>query len=202
MVAAKLGALAIFWTLVAPAAFAQGAPAVQLVKATGVGGCIFDHLPEDVRRDALIALLSHQGIGKVLKAPVAGLAVQCTGQPLSGSDSALVGSVFSVFWRTASAYALGTRLHIPEQRLVAAWTDASAAQKAPFLSSAKTFLSPGQALAPAPVEAANPFGERLGLADQALDKAALGTLAAYYSAMALSELSERDLAARGARPLI
>lgn len=171
-----------------------GAP--QPVRAGGIGGCIYRALPESVSKDALTAILSHTDIRRVLRDPVAAAAPKCTGRPYSDSDGAVVGSIFSVYARMVAAYTLGQRLHLPQSELDAAWSAAPAAEKAPFLASAQSLVSSAQAYSAAKPEAVDPFVQRLGLAQGALDPDVPKLLHMYYSATALSELAEADLAAR------
>jgi len=175
-------------------------PGLQLVPPTGVGGCIFRKLPESVNRDALMAVMSHSDVVRVLREPVAAVAPQCTGRPYSASDAALVGAAISLYPRMVAASFLGTQLKIPQRQLDSAWTAATPDERAPYLASARSFLSPGGKFVPAAPGAVAPFQHRLDLTRDGLDPRVPQVLHMYYSASALSELSEAELAARGAAP--
>jgi len=185
--------------LTAGAALAQ-APAAQpkLVAPTGVGGCIYRRIPEAVSRAAVSAILSHTSSVQVLRGPVAEIAPKCTGQPFSNADSAVVGSVMSVYARMVAAFTLGSRLQLPERQLYDAWAAATPEEKAPFVASAQSFLRADAAYAAAKPEAAAPFVQRLGIDAKAQAPVIPQLVHMYFSAMALNELAEADLAARGA----
>jgi hypothetical protein len=174
---------------------AQNPPQPVLVAKSGVGGCIFRNLPQEVSRQALTAVLSRSDIGAVLRGPVGLAAPKCTARP--PSDPAVVGSVFSVYSRSAAAYFVASQAQIQERQLLDAWAAATPAEKAPFVASARTFLSPAKAFAAADPAAVTPFEARLGLAGKPLDSKVPAALPMYFTATALSELSEADLAAAG-----
>jgi hypothetical protein len=192
---------AVVLSLAASAARAQTpTPQPKLVAATGVGGCIYRNLPEAVTRDAVSAILSHTGLVQVLRGPVAVVAPKCTGRPFSDSDPdpAVVGAVMSVYARMVSGYGLASQLQIPERQLYDVWAAATPEEKAPFVASARSFLQRGATFAAAKPEAAGPFVQRLGITATAPEPTMPKLLHMYYSAMALNELAEADLAARGA----
>ncbi len=170
----------------------------KLVAATGVGGCIYRKLPEDISRKAVLAILTHTSIATVLREPVARTAPKCTGQPFSDSDGDVVGAVVSVYARTVTAVTLGRDLHLEERQLYDAWAVATDAERAPFLASAHSFLQPGVEYAAAAPDAAAPLVHRLGIGANAEGPSVLRLVALYYSAMALNELAEARLKARGA----
>jgi hypothetical protein len=111
----------------------------------------------------------------------------------------VVGSVFSVYSRIIAAYELGRRLKLPQRQLDAVWRSATSDEKAPFLASAQTFISPDSTFSPAKPDAAKPFVERLALSEPGLDPNVPKLVYMYYSAIALNEAAEASLAARGAR---
>lgn len=183
-----------------PSEQARTAAARQLVKPSGVGGCIYYAVPNDVRHNALVAVLSHGKIGDILRAPVAAVAQGCTGRPYSASDGALIAAVTATFLREGAAMYLAERAAIAQPTLDAAWAAASPADKAPFVASAESFLSPQAAFAKAPDAAVAPFEQRLQLDPKALDAQAQAALHMYFTAAALSDEAEAKLAAEGAHP--
>jgi len=194
-------AAAVVLSLAASAAQAQSpTPQPKLVAPTGVGGCIYRSIPAAVSREAVTAILSHTSSVKVLREPIAAIAPKCTGRPFSDSDPdpAVVGSVMSVYARMVAAFALGSQLQLPERRLYEAWAAATPDEKAPFVASARSFLQPGVTFAAAKPEAAAPFVQRLGIGAQAQGPTVPQLVHMYYSAMALNELAEANLTARGA----
>jgi hypothetical protein len=180
----------------------HAADAVQpaLVTPSGVGGCIYRNLPSDVNRDAVNAVLSHGNIESVLKEPMAKAAPKCTGRPFSVSDGAVIGSIFSVYSRMVAAFTLGRQLQLPERQLIQAWTAATPEERAPYLASAQTFIRPDATFQPAKQEASKPFEQRLGIGGKSQSGTVPQLLNMYYSAMALSQTAEADLAARGMSP--
>jgi hypothetical protein len=172
-------------------------PGPQLVRPTGVAGCIFRNLPDQVNRDAVMAVLSHADPGKVLREPVSAVAPRCTGQPYSASDADLVGAVLSLYQRIVAASTLGREVGLAQRQLDAAWASATPADKAPYLAAARSFISPGSQYAPPPPGAAATFQERLNIPAQGAAANVPALLHMYYSATALSEVSEAGLAARG-----
>jgi hypothetical protein len=198
-----IAASAVVLGLAAGAAQAQTpTPQPKLIAPTGVGGCIYRSLPDAVSRDAITAILSHTSIAKVLREPVAAIAPKCTSQPFSDSspDPAVVGSVMSVYSRVVAAFTLGNQLQLPERQLYDAWAAATPEEKAPFFASAESFLQSGVTFAAAKPEAAAPFVQRLGIGAKAQGPTVPQLVHMYYSAMALNELAEASLAARGASP--
>jgi hypothetical protein len=173
-------------------------PQPKLVAPTGVGGCIYRSIPADVSRGVVTAILSHTNSVKLLREPVAAIAPKCTGEPFSDTDSAVVGSVMSVYARMVAAYTLGSQLQLTERQLYDAWAAATPEEKAPFVASAQSFLQPRAAYAAAKPEAAIPFVQRLGISSKAEGPSISQLVHMYYSAMALNELAEADLTARGA----
>jgi len=163
----------------------------QLVAPSGVGGCIYRNLSTDVSRDAVMAVLSHSDIGAVLRGPVGAAAPHCTKRP--PSDPAVVGAVFSVYLRMVSAYFIGRQLNLPQRQLDTAWTSATPEEKAPFIASARSFLSPAASFAPANPEAVAAFERRLELG-KSLDRKGSEALHMYFMATALNELAEANLA--------
>jgi hypothetical protein len=194
---------AVVLSLAAGAAGGQTAtPQPKLIAPTGVGGCIYRNLPEAVSREAVTAILSHTSSVKVLRGPVAAVAPKCTGRPFSDSDPDpdVVGSVMSVYARSVAGYSLASQLQVPERQLYDAWAAATPEEKAPFVTSAQSFLERGVAFAAAKPEAADPFVRRLGIAAKSPGPTLPQLVHMYYSAMALNELAEANLAAKGASP--
>jgi hypothetical protein len=190
---------AVGLSLAAGAAQAQTpVPQPKLIAPTGVGGCIYRRIPAAVSREAVAAILSHISSVKVLREPVSAIAPKCTGQPFSDTDGDVVGSVMSVYSRMVAAFALGSQLQLSERQLYEAWTAASTEEKAPFVASARSFLQRGAVYAPARPEAAAPFVQRLGIGAKAQEPTVPQLAHMYYSAVALSEIAEASLAARGA----
>jgi len=187
-------------TLGASAAQAAETAQAKTAPPSGIGGCIYRILPRSVSVDALTAVISHGNIASVLREPVAVAAPKCTGRPYSASDSAVVGSVFSVYSRMAAAYALDRQVQLPERQLIAAWVAATPAERAPYLASAQTFIRPESNFQSVKPDAVTPFEQRLGLNEKGVDPNTAQLLQMYYSALALSQLAEADLASRGASP--
>ena len=192
-------ASAVVLSLAAHAAQAQSpTPQPKLIAPTGVGGCIYRSIPAEVSREAVTAILSHTSSMKVLREPVAAIAPKCTGHPFSDSDADVVGSVTSVYARMVAAFTLGRQLQLEERQLYDAWAAATPEEKAPFVASAQSFLQPGATYAAAKPDAATPFVQRLGVGAKAEDPTVPQLVHMYYSAMALNELAEANLAASGA----
>ena len=129
---------------------------------------------------------------------MATIAPKCTGHPFSVSDADVVGSVTSVYARMVAAFTLEHQLQLGERQLYDAWAAATPEEKAPFVASAQAFLQPGAAYATAKPDAAAPFMQRLGIGAKAEDPTVPQLVSMYYSAMALNDLAEASLKARGA----
>ncbi len=175
---------------------------LHLVRPAGVGGCVFRKLPEAVNRAALEAVMAHGDIGRVLREPVASVWPRCTGLPYSASDAALVGSVFSLYMRMVAATSLESQINIPQRQLDSAWSAATPEEKAPYLAGARSFLAADRTVATAKLDAVAPLQQRLGPPAESLDPRILQIMHSYYSATALSELAEIDLASRGASAMM
>lgn len=159
----------------------------QLRWPTGVGGCLLQALPEDIRRDALSrALTGQSNTAEPLRVAVAKVSEGCTGRPYSGSDLPLVGIFISTFQKAAASLLLAQQFGVGQTTLDAAWRDAGADEKAGFYAAADEFLSVTSSVTKRTLDAA-PLAKRAGMTT---DRTADPLFVRYYLATAMIERAE------------
>jgi hypothetical protein len=176
-----------------PAA-ARDAAMRQLKRPGGVGGCMFQALPTDVRREALLSALAGEGNPQTLRAAAPAAAQKCTGQSDPSSELALVGSLVGAVRKAAAALALATQYGVGQDSLDAAWAAATPAQKAAFYEVADEFLAPHREISVRALDVAG-LAAKLGL-EPGVYPGAEPALRTYFLAAALSERSEAMLTKR------
>lgn len=176
---------------------APGAVSAQVLPPAGVGGCTFLGISRDMRLAVMGAYVEGGSAAiagvRNLRREVAGPARRCSGGGDINTNDALLAAFMSTVIKSVNALKL-SNADIGQARLDTAWSQASEADRAPFIAHAQPFFD-GQ---PAPAMTAQ-------AADALLPTLALTTppsaetredILHYFQAVALNEMAEARLAKR------
>ena len=165
----------------------------DLVRPSGVGGCVFLASDAETRRTVIVAMLSRPADGPppALKHAAETHAQRCAGRPYSGNDTAYVGAVIGAFRKAAVALAFAQQFGVSQKRLDAAWAEATPTEKAAFLAFGDDFVDPKRSIVDRALDT-GPFARRLGLPAAGDPQIAL-LLRMYYLSTGLSERAEARL---------
>lgn len=175
----------------APAA--RDAAMRQMKKPAGMGGCLFLAVPNEVRREALLAALASQKTPASFQTAVSEAAPRCTTRGYSRTDLPLIGAVTSTVQRSAAALAIAQEFGVGQESLDQAWASAPPEEKAGFYAAAEQYLDPKAAVSPQDLNVA-PLAKRSGFPAESV-KSAANRLGSYFLHTALNERAEAVLTA-------
>jgi hypothetical protein len=158
----------------------------------GVGNCIYEKIGDQTRRLAVDQAAAGHELPSMLSSEIGRVAPQCTGRPFSSRDRGVIAASLAVILRNGSALRLKTTSGVLQDRLDAAWREASPDDQAPYLAAARAFLDGEGKIQPPEIAAIEPFRTRLKVTDSRPGVTA--GLNAYFYATALGEISEARLA--------
>ena len=187
--------LALAALLAATSAQAQ-VPRPEPLAPTGLGRCVFDALPREVKVTVVTAYLDGKDIIKTpgFHEAVTPVAARCSGLADIDHQPAVVGAVLATFWRLAAYAHLAQGLGLKQKDMDAAWRAAPQAQRQPFDDIAKSYLDPGPVVQRDPVAIAEPFIQQLGLTAAPTNRAGIQRdIFYYFMATALKEQADRRL---------
>lgn len=169
-------------------------PRPEPLAPTGLGRCVFDALPREMKVSVVTAYLDGKDIIKVpgFREAVVPVAGRCSGLTDIDHQPAVVGAVLATFWRLAAYAHLAQGVGLKQKDMDAAWRAAPQAQRQPFDDIARSYLDPGPVVQRDAV--AEPFIQQLGLAAASTNRAGIQRDVFYYfMATALKEQADRRL---------
>lgn len=166
--------------------------------STGVGGCIYAHVSDSVRRQAVREAAAGQGLSEPVTAEIQRLAPQCSSRAFTPGDRVLLAASLAVFLRNGAAERIRDSSELSQREADDAWRAASPDDQTPYLAIAREYLDGHGPLRKPEPAALQPMRAHLKPRG-AFSAKAQEDLQSYFAATALGEVAEERMASQAPR---